>query len=236
MNLTRREAPGKCWKLLVASAAPNCRRTIRLGLWCACLCVLLAGSSEAFYYPLQQTRIREAYLLGHSGDPQKITALLEPYLRRFPLLPTVAHVESIEFRTPYEQVIRRSSEHSNDYDLDQAEKDYAAQPDLVVVRVLIYSPLTHSISSAHPPGGQSQSGAPDDDWLGFHFLVSQQRSIAPQKMRSHAVRAGRHDQGTRKEVLMEFQANQFAPGPAKIVVTTPNGPAVDAEFDLNELK
>jgi hypothetical protein len=198
--------------------------------------MFLAGSSEAFYYPLQRTQIREAYLLGHSGDPQKVSALLDPYIRRFPLLPAAPRVESIELQTPYEQVIRRSSEHSNDYDLDQAEKDYAAHPDLVLIRVLIYSPLSHSGSITHSSGGQSKAGATDDDWLGFHFQVSQERSIEPQKMSGKTLRAGRHDKGTRKEVLMEFGADQFGPDAVKILVTTSNGQALSADFDLDELK
>ena len=219
------------------SRAKNWGLVVQLGCWCACLCMLLTGSSEAFYYPLQQTQIREAYLLGHSGDPQKVTTLLEPYIRRFPLLPAAPRVESIEFQTPYEQVIRRSSEHSNDYDLDQAERDYAAEPDLVLVRVVIYSPLSNSSSITHSSDEQSKAGATDDDWLGFRFhIISQERSIEPKKMRAQAVRAGRYDKGTRKEVLMEFDANQFGPGAAKIVVTTPNGQAVTAEFDLDGLK
>lgn len=198
--------------------------------------MLLAGSSEAFYYPLQQTQIRDAYLLGHSDDPQKVSSVLELYIRRFPLPRAAARVESIEFRTPYEQVIRRASERSNDYDLDQAEKDYAAQPDLVSVRVLIYWPQAHPGSTAPASVGQSKAGATDDDWLGFHFQISQERSIEPKQIHAQAVRAGRYDKGTRKEVLMEFGANQFGPGAAKIVVTTPSGQAVTAEFDLDELK
>ncbi len=220
----------------MGSHTMNWGRVVQLGSWCACLCMLLAGSSEAFYYPLQQTQIRGAYLLGHSGDPQKVSALLEPYIRRFPLLPAAARVESIEFRTPYEQVILRASERSNDYDLDQAEKDYAAQPDLVLVRILIYSPLSHSGSITHSRAEQSETGATEDDWLGFHFQISQERSIEPKKMHAQAVRAGRYDKGTRKEVLMGFDADQFGPGAVKILVTTPNGQAVAAEFDLDELK
>ncbi len=182
----------------VGNHAKNWGRVVQLASWCACLCMLLAGSSEAFYYPLQQTQIREAYLLGHSGDPQKVTALLESYVRRFRLLPAAAGVESIEVRTPYEQVILRTSGHSNDYDLDQAGKDYAAQPDLVLVRVLIYLPLTYSGSIAPSSAGQSKSGAMDDDWLGFHFHMSQERSIEPKKMRVQAVRVGRYDKGGRR--------------------------------------
>ncbi len=198
--------------------------------------MLFAGSLSAFYSPLQQTQIREAYLLGHSSDTRKLAELLNPYTRRFPLPPSGPRVESIEFGTPYEQVVRRSWEHSNDYDLDRAEKDYAVQPDLVVVSVVIYAPEAHSDSATHSSDAQARPSTTGDDSLGFQFLVSQQRSIEPQKMRSKSLYAGRYDKGTRKEVLIEFDANEFSPGTAKILVTASDGQTIVAEFDLDTLK
>lgn len=197
-----------------------------------CVSVVLSETSEAFYYPLQQTQIREAYLLGRSADTAKITALLDPYARHFPFPPTGSRVESIEFRTPYAQVVRRSWEHSNDYDLDQAEKDYASQPDLVVVTVIVYSTLISLESATHP----SDRLYPADPWLGFHFLVSQDHSIVPKKMRGRSLSVGRYDKGSRKEVLMDFDASQFGSGTAEVRVTAPDGQTVDAEFDLEGLK
>jgi hypothetical protein len=206
---------------------------IRLGFALACLGILFARNAGAFYYPLQQTQIREAYLFGHSGDPQKVAALLEPYTRRFPLPSTGPRVETIDFQTPYEQVILRSRERTNDYDLDQAEKDYQAQPDLVLIRVVVYSLLTRPASAARPSDGQQIT---DDDWLGFHFLVSQEHPLEPKKMRGKNLYAGRYDKGARKEILMESAASQFRPGVAKILVTSPEGQGTAAEFDLGALK
>lgn len=186
----------------------------------------------AFYYPLQRTQIREAYLLGHSGDPQKVVALLELYTRRFPLPSTSPRVETIDFQTPYEQVFLRSHERTNDFDLDQAEKDCQAQPDLLLIRMVVYSPLTRPASATGPSGGQQTT---DDDWLGFHFLVSQEHSIEQRKVRGKNLYAGRYEKGARKEILMEFAASQFSPGAAKILVTSLEGQGA-AEFDLDALK
>lgn len=210
----------------------HCRHAIPIGIMCLCVSAVLSERSEAFYYPLQETKIREAYLLGRSGDTAKITALLDPYARHFPFPPTGPRVESVEFRTPYAQVVRRSREHSNDYDLDQAEKDYASQPGLVVVSVIVYSALISSESATHP----SDRHEPADPWLGFHFLVSQDHSIVPKNMRGRSLSGGRYDRGARKEVLMEFDASEFGSGTAKVRVTTPDGQTVDAEFDLDALK
>ena len=200
------------------------------------LCVVLAESSDAFYYPLQQTQIREAYLLGHSADTKKISEVLETYTRHFPLPPSDGRVESIEFRTPYEQVVRRSWKGANGYDLDQAEKDCASQPDLVIVSVVIYSPLANPESTASSSDKPSQVGSPDDSPLGFRFLLSQEHPIKPRKMVGKSLYAGRFDKGARKEVLMEFDASQFVSGTARVQVTTSGGQIVDAEFDLDNLK
>jgi hypothetical protein len=197
-----------------------------------CVSVVLSESSEAFYYSLQQTQIREAYLLGRSADTAKITALLDPYARHFPFPPAGSRVESVEFRTPYAQVVRRSWEHSNDYDLDQAEKDYASQPSLVVVSVIVCSRLISSESATLP----SDRHEPADAWLGFQFLVSQDHSIVPKKMRGRSFSVGRSGKGFRKEVLMDFDTSQFGSGTAKVRVTTPDAQTVDAEFDLDALK
>lgn len=96
-------------------------------------------------------------------------------------------METIDFQTPYEQALLRSRERTNDYDLDQAEKDCQAQPDLVLIRVVVYSPLTRPASAARPSGGQQTT---DDDWLGFHVLVSQEHSIEPRKVRGKNLYAG----------------------------------------------
>jgi hypothetical protein len=214
----------------------NCSRILRIGLLGLGLCLVLTESSDAFYYPLQQTQIRQAYLLGRSADTKKISELLDTYSRHFPFAPSDARVESIEFRTPYEQIVRRSWEHQGGYDLDQAEKDYASQPELVIISVIIYSPLTNPESTANHSDKPSPVGSPDDAWLGFRFLVSQEHPIAPKKMVGKALYGGRYDKGVRKEVLMEFDADQFESGTARVQVTMSGGQKVDAEFELDSLK
>jgi hypothetical protein len=214
----------------------NSSRILRIGLIGLGLCALLAETSDAFYYPLQQAQIREAYLLGRAADSKKMSELLGTYIRHFPSPPSDARVESIEFQTPYEQILHRSWEHSNGYDLDQAEKDYASRPDLVTVSVVIYSPGANPESTANALDKPSQVGSPDDSWLGFRFLVSQEHPIKPRKMAGKSLSAGRFDKGARKQVLMEFDADQFASGTARVQVTTSGGRTVDAEFDLDDLK
>jgi hypothetical protein len=198
--------------------------------------VVFAESSAAFYYPLQQTQIREAYLLGRSADTKNISELLDTYTRHFPFAPSDPRVESIEFRTPYEQVVRRSWEHQSGYDLDRAEKDYASQPELVIISVIIYSPLANPESTVNSSDKPSEVGPPDESPLGFRFLVSQEHPIKPRKIGGKALYAGRYDKGVRKEVLMEFDANQFVSGTARVQVTTSGGQTVDAEFELDDLK
>ena len=214
----------------------NFSRHLQVLITCCCLWIGLPQLSEAFYFPLPQAQIREAYLLGRSAELPKISNFLEPYTHHFPLLVAGWSVQSIEFRTPYEQVVRRSWEHSNGYDLEQAEKDYAAQPEKVVVSIIISSTTPYPAAPPRSSDGDSRAGATSDPWIGLHFLVSQEHPLEPKKVRDQALYAGRFGKGIKKEVMMEFDANQFAPQAVRVHVALPDGTDVDAEFDLNALK
>jgi len=58
-------------------------------------------------------------------------------VKRPPLPKSGPHIAEVEFRTPYEQVVLRARQAPGSYSAQQAEEDYRAQPDLVLVRVRI---------------------------------------------------------------------------------------------------
>lgn len=207
---------------------------IKIGAVALGLCVLVTPSATAFLYPLQSGQVREAYFLGRTSDSEKLKEFLNRYARHF--LPPVKgpHVESIEFRTPYEQVVLRSWERSMGYSAQQAEKDYAAQPVLVVVRVLVYSTPTYPGPAWRASDANDQAtGRPEDFWPGFRFHIAQEHSIEPKKVSSSFL-GGRPRGG--REVLLEFDASEFAPGTVTVEVTAPEGQTIHAEFDLDRLK
>jgi len=202
-----------------------------------CLLLLVAQATQAFYFPLQSVQIREAFLLGHSGDISKINAFFESYTHRLPAHAESWTVESIEIRTPYEQVVRRAWEHaSGGYDLDQAEKDYAAQPDLLLIRLIVSAKADGAAALSSAPASQTQTGSAASAWKGLRFNVSQSRAILPKKLRAQPLYAGRVGKGAKTEILLEFDASKFASEFTRVHVAMPDGSSGAADFDLSTLK
>ena len=196
---------------------------IQMGTIALSVCAVAAQSAAAYVYPLSEESVREAYFLGRSTDAEKLTKFLEQYVRRFRRPVKGPYVAEIDFRTPYEEVVRRSWQRSMGYSAQQAQKEYAAQLDLVVVRVLVYSTPTYPRFSTYPTDSKDQAVAqPEDLWPGFRFRVVQERSIEPKKVSSRPIYWGRHSLGA-IQVLLEFDAPQFASGTARVQVTAPEG-------------
>jgi hypothetical protein len=201
----------------------------------ACLVLTGAQAAQAFYFPLQATQIREAFLLGRSGDISKIDAFFGLYTHRLPAHAESWTVESIEVRTPYEQVVRRTWEHSSGgYDLDQAEKDYAAAPGVLLIRLIVSSTADNATGTA--PAAQTQTGSAASAWKGLRFSVSQSRTILPKRLHAQPLYAGRVGKGTKTEILLEFDASQFKSEFTRVHVAMPDGSSGAADFDLSALK
>src|SRR5260370_3087256 len=113
---------------------------IRIGAFALGLYFLASQNAIAFNYPLQEEHVREAYFLGRTTNNEKLIDFYKQYVRYFPFPargPYYSYVESVEFRTPYEQVVLRSRQNLSQYSSLEAERDYQAQPNLVLIRVLI---------------------------------------------------------------------------------------------------
>ncbi len=217
---------------------------VPLGAVVASLGLLAAQGAAGYEHSLDDRSVREAYFLGRTTDTEKLKKFLGQYVRRFPVPVKGPHVAEIEFRTPYEQVVLRSSQKSVGYSAQQAQKDYAEQPDLVVVRVLIHLTPTYAGFITNPSYGKGQAvERPEDFWQEFQFRVGQDHTIAPKRMSG---RPG-YNSGTRgpyrvvgalqgAEVPLEFSAQQFSSRTARVEVIPPEGRTVEAEFDLALLK
>ncbi len=216
-----------------------------LKLWLGALVISLAvaQAGAAYEHPLDSHSIREAYFLGRRHD-EKTAAFLAQYVKRPPLPKSGPHVAEIELRTSYEQVVLRAAQTPGSYSAQQAEQDYAAQPNLILVRVRInLTPtypgyVTNSSRSKGPPQAR-----PADFWRDFKIRVLHGEAIAPKNTTGRPlytsglsgpyIAAGAL-QGA--EVLLEFDAGQIASSPIRIEVLTPDGQTVVAVFDLRELR
>lgn len=205
------------------------------------------ASGRGFLCPLQFEHVREAYFLARSTDSTRLAAFLNRYIRNFPVPLTGAAVQSIEFRTPYDLVAQRTIERQFNYSAQDAQQDFAAHRDMVVVRIAIsVTPVATQVSS--PIKGVKVSGSPtaDDDqaaersldsWYGFHFKVAQEKAIVPKKLTTVDVTPPEADQLiVERAIDLQFDAAQFSAGTATIEVTSPDHRTVRAEFDLDKLK
>lgn len=202
------------------------------------LCLIAPLSAIAFIYPLQPESVREAYFFGRRTDRGKVATFLGQYTCRFQSGNGSPNVAYVELRTPFEQVVLRSSENQTiGYSAQQAQIDYDAQPGLIAVRVFLY------VSG----GGQGRADLYSDNegrildrqenfWREFRFRVTQEHIIEPNKLEGKPIYSRRGKGLSGAEVWLEFDASQFASGMARAEITAPDQQVVVAEFNLDKLK
>jgi len=196
------------------------------------LVALIALSTQAFNATLQPEEIEEAYSLGQTTNHEELSEFLHQYEHDFKYSSDnpIAFVQSVEFQTPYEQIVLRSL-HTTQYTKFQAAEDYQANPGLVIVRVVVS--LKTGYSGPEPAADSFQVG------------VSEAKAIQPREASGKVLcnpfnwnensTAGNCVAYTR-EIVMRFNAAQFAPGRASVKVTLPFGPPVETKYNLDKLK
>src|SRR3989441_437831 len=196
--------------------------------------LLTAQVSAAYENPLDPISVREAYFLGQRND-DKLAEFLAQYVKRLPLPKQGPHIAEIELRTPYEQVVVRSHQHSIGYSAQQAEKDYRAQSDLIVLRVQINLTPSYSGYSVQTAPGSAQP-RPEDFWRDFSIRLIQDKPITPKKITGRPLYRGRLRPYSGVDVELEFETVQISSGPVRVEVLTPEGQSVDVEYDLEKLR
>jgi len=204
------------------------------------LVLVAAQALPAYEHPLDPHSVREAYFLGNRKD-DKTAKFLTQYVKRLPLPKTGPHVAEIELRTPYEQAVLRAAQAPGSYSTQDAEQDYAARPDLIVVRVRINLTPTYPAYIAEGKGKLRER--PEDFWRECSIQLAQgeritRKSVAGRPLYTSGYRTpcpvGCALDGA--EVLLEFDASRIRSEPVKIEVLTPDGQTVEAEFDLRDLR
>jgi hypothetical protein len=212
-------------------ASPSAR-AVRIQALVLGLCALLSLNALAFSSSLQPEEVRNAYSLGQSSNHEELAEFYSQYLHKFayPVNHPVVYVQSVEFQTPYEQIVTRAQQTIH-YSKFQADEDYRANPGLVIVKIEIALRLNYA--GPIPP---------EEDFKAF---VSQARRIEPHKSTNTVTcdpysatgyPANTNCEVYTREIVLQFDAEQFAPGYANIKVQTPDGQTIQTKYNLDKLK
>ena len=210
------------------------------------LCLIQTQASpQTFLYPSQSEHVREAYFLARSLGSSKLDTFLARYIRNFPVPLTGETVQSIEFRTPYELVVQRTREKQFSYSAQDAQQDFSAHRDLVVVRIVIsVTPVATPVANQIKGVQFSEWPTVEDDraaersldsWRGFRFKVAQEKPLVAKKLTTVDVTPPEVDDLTIERAIdLEFDAAQFSSGTATVEAIGQDGKTVRAEFDLDK--
>jgi hypothetical protein len=203
---------------------------------------LLPTPASAFYTPLSDQAVREAYFLGQRHD-ESTTRALNRYTKLLPAPTNGPQIAAISFLTPFALVVQYSSLQS-DYSAQQAEKDH--DPDKEVVSIQIEIALTPSYGpfltkptgsrSGSPIGYQLRSGY---FWKAFKFQIFDGKEEISSDRISGEPMYQCSDGGcnlTGAWVHIQFPAAAFTSDTATIEVTPPEGEPVSVDFDLAALR
>jgi hypothetical protein len=193
--------------------------------------------SSAYEHPVSFYSIWQAYFLGQKNiNDEGLAAFLASYVKRLPLPQSGAHVTAIEIHTPYEQVVLRTLQSSVDYSPQQAEQDYRAQSDVILVRVRINLTPTYSSRVDTSPVNHGVQLRPLDFWRDFSFRLIQEKEVVPNKISGRPLFAKGNGGLSGAEVELQFDAAKVASTPVRIEVRMPEGNTVTVEFDLEKLR
>lgn len=207
-------------------------RVVRIKLFALVLCSLSSLSALAFNSSLQPQEVEEAYSLGQTSNHEDLVDFLNQYEHdfKYPADNPIAFVSSVEFQTPYEQIVLRSWR-TNQYSRFKAEEDYQANPGLIIVRVIVSLKI-----------GYVGPAPPEDS---FKVVVSQAKPIEPREL-TRSVPCNPYNSlenptianciAYTQEILLNFDASQFAPGRATVKVALLDGQSVETKYSLNKLK
>lgn len=207
-------------------------REMRIQLFALALCTLLSLNALAFNSSLQPEEVQDAYSLGQTSNHEELADFLNQYEHdfKYPADNSVAFVSSVEFQTPYEQIVLRSLR-TTQYSKFKAEEDYQANPGLVIVRAIVS--LKTGYSGPAPPADS------------FKVVVSQTKPIEPRKVTSTVLCDPYNPLvnptfanciAYTREILLQFDAEQFAPGRATVKVMLPFEQSMETKYNLDKLK
>lgn len=209
-------------------------RLTAAGMIALAACAFVAPRALAFHKHLTPEQVREAYITGRDQNHRQ--AFFTAYAHAPQQPNTGPNVQSIEFRTPYEQVALRARNADNDYFPPDAEQNYAVNPiHEIIVRVLIYETPTYTF----PP---SDEDSPEFLARLFKYRVSQDgRVLECDNLTAAKTISMGSGSGMPSfagiDVRLHFDLSRFkSSGPVTVEVTAPGDQTYSTTFDLASLQ
>ena len=207
---------------------------------------------QAYERELNPRSLREAWFLG-KDTTFRSEQFYKDYSKTFPVPETGVHVERIEIVTPFKEMTDRARRAPDGYNPVQAEADYNKQAPPLVVRVRLE--LTASYPG-HTPINQPIHLGPvflrdPDFWREFEVRLEQAGEIEPVGVRGEPSYFCPTPDATiaiypppprppcwlaGADVYLAYDPEKVASRAVRVIVVTPDGQEVQAEFDLSKLR
>lgn len=195
---------------------------------------------------LSDETVREAYFLGQRND-EKTARFLETYRRRLSMPQSGLYISEIELFTPYAETVDLSRQRTFGYSAQQAAQEYRERGDVFRLRVRVfftdtYSQRTYAQAATQRDGLRIKPGheglARSGGCQGFQVQLWQKNKlIEPLEIpgipvfRGYTVGGGFYG----FDVVLHYDGDEIDADNAQVVVLTPDGQRVVAEFDLAKL-
>ena len=202
--------------------------------------------SDVVRATLSDEAIREAYFLGQRND-EKTARFLETYRRHLGMPQSGLYVSEIELFTPYAETVDLSRQRTFGYSAQQATQEYRDRGDVFRLRVRVfftdtYSQRSYAQAATQKDGRGKKPGqyarARSRGWQGFQVQLWQKdKMIEPLEIPGIPVFRG-YTVGEAFygfDVVLHYDGDEIEADNAQVVVLTPDGQRVVAEFDLAKL-
>jgi hypothetical protein len=213
-------------------------RARRKVVWALAALLGATLAAGAYERELNPRSLRDAWFLG-KDTTFRSQDFYKDYIQTFPVPETGVHVERIEIVTPFKEMADRARTAPDGYNPVQAEADYKkeAPPLQVKVRLMLTPDFPGHTPYDRPIHlGPIYLRAPDF-WREFEFHLEQAGKIEPVAVRGEPFYSGgEYSLLAGADVYLAYDPANVASRPARVVVKTPDGQEVQAEFDLSKLR
>lgn len=209
------------------------------GLSLLLLIGLFAGQPMVAYeYPLSSNSVRDAYFLGRA-NPSKREAFFANYTEHLPRPKSGPYISLIRVITPYAYVVERTARSLPNLRAPDAQQKFYGKPIALRIRVHIDLTPTYGWQTRSRSGGVALRSA--NFWRDFTVRLVQRRSVIQPLAQRGAPDYAFAAEGSSSvlvgaDIDVQYDPSKIRSAPATVVVSTPDGQQIAANFDMSKLR